>query len=230
MASSQSWPFDDEDRPSGSVWPLSQADLQASWPTTTTIPKSCWPAPVQIGRWWRRGSGPAWAGQAAPPRRGGGRSGRPSGPSGRAACRGGWPPSLVWVRRRSPWQPAGASAGTGPRRAGGRGGWLRAVVPAQPRCHRLAARGGRGATHRPALGCAGVPGLGGPARPGPPRQPGQPRPLGDRSGWGVRNRLQAVPRPAPARPSGRLRHGRYPLAPVLCAVSFEADQAAQVLI
>jgi hypothetical protein len=31
-------------------------------------------------------------------------------------------------------------------------------------------------------------------------------------------------------PSGRLRHGRYPLAPVLCAVSFEADQAAQVLI
>jgi hypothetical protein len=29
MASSHSWPFDDEDRPSGSVRPLSQADLQA---------------------------------------------------------------------------------------------------------------------------------------------------------------------------------------------------------
>jgi hypothetical protein len=29
MASSRSWPFDDEDRPSGSVRPLSQADLQA---------------------------------------------------------------------------------------------------------------------------------------------------------------------------------------------------------
>jgi len=29
MASSQPWPFDDEDRPSGSVRPLSQADLQA---------------------------------------------------------------------------------------------------------------------------------------------------------------------------------------------------------
>jgi hypothetical protein len=29
MASSQPWPFDDEDRPSGSVQPLSQADLQA---------------------------------------------------------------------------------------------------------------------------------------------------------------------------------------------------------
>jgi len=30
-------------------------------------------------------------------------------------------------------------------------------------------------------------------------------------------------------PSGRLWYGRYPLAPTLCTVSFEADQAAQVL-
>jgi hypothetical protein len=30
-------------------------------------------------------------------------------------------------------------------------------------------------------------------------------------------------------PDGRLWHGRYPLAPTLQAVSFEADQAAQVL-
>jgi Nuclease-related domain len=30
-------------------------------------------------------------------------------------------------------------------------------------------------------------------------------------------------------PSGRLWHGRYPLAPTLRAVSFEADQAARVL-
>jgi hypothetical protein len=30
-------------------------------------------------------------------------------------------------------------------------------------------------------------------------------------------------------PSGRLWHGRYPLAPALQAVSFEADRAAQVL-
>ena len=29
MASSRPWPFDDEERPSGSVRPLSQADLQA---------------------------------------------------------------------------------------------------------------------------------------------------------------------------------------------------------
>jgi hypothetical protein len=31
-------------------------------------------------------------------------------------------------------------------------------------------------------------------------------------------------------PSGRLWHGRYPLAPALRAVSFEADRAAQVLV
>jgi len=30
-------------------------------------------------------------------------------------------------------------------------------------------------------------------------------------------------------PTGRLWHGRYPLAPTLQAVSFEADQAARVL-
>jgi hypothetical protein len=30
-------------------------------------------------------------------------------------------------------------------------------------------------------------------------------------------------------PTGRLWHGRYPLAPILRAVSFEADQAAQIL-
>jgi hypothetical protein len=30
-------------------------------------------------------------------------------------------------------------------------------------------------------------------------------------------------------PSGQLWHGRYPLAPTLRTVSFEADQAAQVL-
>jgi Nuclease-related domain len=30
-------------------------------------------------------------------------------------------------------------------------------------------------------------------------------------------------------PTGRLRHGRYPLAPTLRAVAFEADQAAQIL-
>ena len=60
-------------------------------------------------------------------------------------------------------------------------------------------------------------------------QPSQPRPPGDRPRWGVRDRLQAVLRPPPARLLWRLWHGRYPLAPTLRAVSFEADQAALVL-
>ena len=38
MASSRSWPFDDEDRPSGSVRPLSQADLQAILAHLTSDP------------------------------------------------------------------------------------------------------------------------------------------------------------------------------------------------
>jgi hypothetical protein len=38
MAPSGSWPFDDEDRPSGSVRPLSQADLQAILAHLTSDP------------------------------------------------------------------------------------------------------------------------------------------------------------------------------------------------
>ena len=38
MASSGSWPFDDDDRPSGSVRPLSQADLQAILAHLTSDP------------------------------------------------------------------------------------------------------------------------------------------------------------------------------------------------
>ena len=38
MASSPPWPFDDEDRPSGSVQPLSQADLQAILAHLTSDP------------------------------------------------------------------------------------------------------------------------------------------------------------------------------------------------
>jgi hypothetical protein len=38
MASSRPWPFDDEDRPSGSVRPLSHADLQAILAHLTSDP------------------------------------------------------------------------------------------------------------------------------------------------------------------------------------------------
>ena len=71
--------------------------------------------------------------------------------------------------------------------------------------------------------------MGGPARPGRRRQPGHLDHLVIGAG-GVfvidskqyRGRLRLDP-------SGGLWHGRYPLAPTLRAVSFEADRAAQVL-
>jgi hypothetical protein len=67
MASSQPWPFDDDDdRPSGSVRPLSQADLQA----ILDLPHQRRP-PTSSGRDQRRsaGGGGPGAGQRGPPRR-----------------------------------------------------------------------------------------------------------------------------------------------------------------
>jgi Nuclease-related domain len=103
------------------------------------------------------------------------------------------------------------------------------VVPAQPRRRRLATWGGGGAPHGPPLGYL------------------------ERRGWAVLHDL-AVPDSAAnidhlaigpggvfvidskqyrgrlrLDPSGGRWHGRYPLAHALGAVSFEADQAAQVL-
>jgi hypothetical protein len=49
MASPRPWPFDDEDRLSGSVRPLSQADLQAILAHFDSDPTSCWPAATLIG-------------------------------------------------------------------------------------------------------------------------------------------------------------------------------------
>jgi Nuclease-related domain len=101
------FPLDDDDRPSGSVQPLSQADLQAILATGATRSlTSCWPAPTPIGRWWRCGSGPAWAARAARLTRPGGGCGRPSGRPGPGACPGGSPfrPSPDAVA----WQPGAA--------------------------------------------------------------------------------------------------------------------------
>jgi hypothetical protein len=71
--------------------------------------------------------------------------------------------------------------------------------------------------------------MGGPARPGRPRQPANldhlvigPAGVFVIDSKQYRGRLQLDP-------SGRLWHGRYPLAPALRAVSFQADQAARVL-
>ena len=88
----------------------------------------------------------------------------------------------------------------------------------------------RGATHRPAARAAGAARLGGPARPGHPPAAAPTSTTWSSAPLGIfvidskqyRGRLQLDP-------SGRLWHGRYPLAPTLRAASFEADQAAQVL-
>jgi hypothetical protein len=92
MASSGVWPFDDDDdRPSGSVRPLSQADLQAILAHLGDEPDELLAGtdadrPVVAVR--VRAS---LAGPAAPPRRGGGSYGRPSGRPGPGPCPGGSP-------------------------------------------------------------------------------------------------------------------------------------------
>ena len=57
MASPRPWPFDDDDRPSGSVRPLSQADLQAILaPLKNNDPDQLLAGTATIGR-----SAPSWA-------------------------------------------------------------------------------------------------------------------------------------------------------------------------
>jgi hypothetical protein len=97
MASSRPWPFEDDDRPSGSVQPLSQADLQAILAHLDDDPDQLLAGTSAVGRWWRYGCGPAWAGRAAPPKPGGSGPGRPSGRPGPEFCPGGSPSSLGWV-------------------------------------------------------------------------------------------------------------------------------------
>jgi hypothetical protein len=229
MARSRPWPFDD-DRPSGSVRPLSHTDLQAILAhlgddqdellagTGANRPVVAVRVRASVGRpggsahaRWRRLRAAEWA---------------------------------AWTRTL-PWRVAailaiGAAGGVlgsllAPRLGlvlGGlaavAAGWALRFRPSPDAC--AWRRGAVGERRTARLlgplerhGWAVLHDLGG------PRQPGQPRPPGDRPRWGVRDRLQAVPRPPPARPSGRLWHGRYSLTPTLQSVSFEADQAALVL-
>ncbi len=190
-----------------------RSTCRPSWPTSAATPTSCWPAPAPIGRWWRCGCGPPWVGRRLS--RGeveavaGGREG---GPDPDPALAGGRHP-----RHQCQWGPArqlvGAPAGFDPRRTSGYGGRVGAAVPAQPGRGRLAVRGGRGAANCPAARPAGAARGGGPARPGRSRQPGQHCHLAIGPG-GVfvidskqyRGRLQLDS-------SGRLWHGRHPLAP-----------------
>jgi hypothetical protein len=230
MANSRSWPFDDDDRPSGSVQPLSQADLQAILAHLTNDPDQLLAStgadqPVvavrvraSVGRpggsaqtRWRRLRAAEWA---------------------------------TWTRTL-PWRMA-ATLGIG---AGG--GLLGSLLA--PRLGVVlgglaAMAAGWGLRFRPSSDAVAW-------RRGAAGERRTARLLGqlERHGWEVlhdlavpgsranldhlaigpggvfvidskqyRGRLQLDP-------TGRLWHGRYPLAPTLRAVSFEADQAAQVL-
>jgi hypothetical protein len=93
-----------DDRPSGVVRPLSQADLQTILAHLADDPDELLAAPAPIGRWWQCGCKPRWVGRAPPPKPDGGGPGRPSRPPGPRPCPGGSPPSSASV------PPAGFSA------------------------------------------------------------------------------------------------------------------------
>jgi hypothetical protein len=231
MASSRSWPFDEDDRPSGSVRPLSQADLQAILAHLTDDE----PDQLLVGTEADR---PVVAVRVRAS------VGRPGG-SAQARWRelraAEW---AVWIRTL-PWRVAvilGVGAGGGvlgsllaPRLGPVLGG-LAAVAAGWELRFRSspdAVAWRRGAA-------------------GKRRTARLLDPL-ERHGWAVLHDL-AVPRSQAnidhlvigpggvfvidskqyrgrlqLDGSGWLWHGRYPLTPTLQAVSFEADQAAQVL-
>jgi hypothetical protein len=231
MASSRPWPFDDDDdRPSGSVRPLSQADLQAilahlnnDWDellagTGADRPVDAVQVPASVGRpggsaqaRWRRQRVAEWA---------------------------------TWTRTL-PWRVA-AALGIGA--AGGLLGSLLASRPSLVLGTLAAVAAGVGLRFRPSPDAIAW-------RRGAAGERRTARLLGplERHGWAVLHdlaipgsranidhlaigpggvfvidskhyrghlRLDAV---------GKLWHGRYPLAPTLRAASWEADQAAQVL-
>ena len=230
MARSRSWPFDDEDRPSGSVQPLSQADLQAILAHLDQDPDQLLAS-----------TGADRPVLAVRVRASVGR------PGGSAQARWRRMRSAEWAAwtRTLPWRVAvilviGAGGGVlgnlvAPRLSLVVGG-LAAVVAGwglrfKPSSDAVAWRRGAAGERRTAR-------LLGPL---------------ERQGWAVLHDL-AVPHSRAnldhlvigpggvfvidskqyrgqlqLDSSGRLWHGRDPLAPALRAVSFEADQAAQAL-
>jgi hypothetical protein len=230
MASSRPWPFEDDDRPSGSVQPLSQADLQAILAHLDDDPDEL-----------LAGTGVDRPVVAVRVRASVGRPGGSAQDRWREMRAAEW---AAWTRTL-PWRVAailgiGAAGGLlgsllGPRLGLALGvlvalaaGWgLRFRPSPDARAWRRGAVGER----RTARLLAGL----------------------ERHGWAVLHDLAVAGSRAnldhlvigPAGvfvidskqycgrlrldPSGRLWHGRYPLAPTLRAVSFEADQAALVL-
>jgi hypothetical protein len=231
MASSQPWPFDDDDRPSGSVQPLSPADLQAILAHLADDPDQLL-ASTDADR-------PVLAVQVRAT------VGRPG---GSAQARWRQQRAVEWAAwtRTLPWRIAfilgmGAAGGVfgsllAPRLGLVLGG-LAVLVAGwglrfRPSPDAIAWRRGAAGERRTARLLSHL----------------------ERHGWAVLHDL-AIPssranldhlaigpggvfvidskqycgRRLQLDPSGRLWHGRYPLTPTLRAVSFEADQAAQVL-
>jgi hypothetical protein len=230
MASSRSWPFDDDDRPSGSVRPLSQADLQAILAHLSEDPDEL-----------LAGTGADRPVVAVRVRASVGR------PGGSAEARWRRLRAAEWVAwtRTLPWRVA-ATLGIGV--GGGVLSSLLALRLSLVVGGLAAVAAGWGMRFRPSPDAVAW-------RRGAAGERRTARLLSqlERHGWAVlhdlavpgsranldhlvigpggvfvidskqyRGRLQLDP-------SGRLWHGRYPLAPALGAVSFEADQAAQVL-
>jgi hypothetical protein len=230
MASSRSWPCDDEDRPSGSVRPLSQADLQAILAHLSDDPDQL-----------LAGTDAERPVVAVPVRATVGR------PGGSAQARWRQLRAAEWTAwtRTLPWRVA-VVLGIGA--AGGVLGSLLAPRLGLVLGGLAAVAAGWGLRFRPSPDAVAW-------RRGAAGERRTARLLGplERHGWAVlhdlaiptsqanidhlvigpggvfvidskhyRGRLQLDP-------SGRLWHGRHPLAPTLQAVSFEADQAAVVL-
>jgi hypothetical protein len=230
MASARPWPFDDEDRPSGSVRPLSQADLQAILAhlnedseellagTSADQPVVAMRVRATVGRpggsaqaRWRQERAAEWAAwtRILPWRValilaigvGGGVLGSLLVPRLSLVLGGLAATAAGWGLRFKPSPDAVAWR----RGAAGERRTARLLGPLQRQgwavLHDLAVPGSRANLDHLVIGPGGVLVI-------------------DSKQYRGRLRLDA---------SGRLWHGRYPLAPTLRAVSFEADQAAQVL-
>jgi hypothetical protein len=230
MANPRPWPFDDDDRPSGSVRPLTQADLQAILAHLSDDPDQLLAGtdadqPVvavrvraSVGRpggsaqaRWRRARAAEWAAwtRTLPWRMaatlgigvGGGLLGNLLAP--RLSLVVGGLAAMVagWALRFRPSPDAVAwrQGAAGERRT------ARLLDPLERHgwavLHDLAIPRSRANLDHLVIGPGGVFVI---------------------DSKQYRGRLQLDP-------TGRLWHGRYPLAPTLQAVSFEADQAAQVL-
>jgi hypothetical protein len=230
MASCRPWPFDDEDRPSSSVRPLSQADLQAILAHLSDDPDELLAGtgadrPVVAVRVrtsvgqpggsaqarWRRMRAAEWAAwtRTLPWRvaatlsigGAGGVLGSLLAPRLSLALGALATVAAGWRFRFRPSPDASAWR----RGAAGERRTARLLGPLQQEgwavLHDLAVPGSRANLDHLVIGPAGVFVI---------------------DSKQYRGRLQLDP-------SGRLWHGRYPLAPALRALSFEADQAAQVL-